>query len=184
LTGPDCSNRPTEGTLLLDEISAMPYELQSKLLRVLQEDYIRRVGGTTDIPIDVRIIATVNEPPDQLIAAGKLRKDLYYRLNVVSISIPPLRARKDDIPILTDAFIDKHDKKYEKEVWMVSDGTMNRLMEYDYPGNVRELENIIAQSVSMVESEHVLTDRLLQMPMQVEALGRDLEDGPGKGPLE
>jgi len=171
------------GTLLLDEISAMPYELQSKLLRVLQEDYIRRVGGTTDIPIDVRIIATVNEPPDKLIAAGKLRKDLYYRLNVVSISIPPLRARKDDIPILTDAFIEKHDKKYEKEVWMVSDGAMDRLKDYDYPGNVRELENIIAQSVSMVESEHVLTDRLLQMPMQVEALGRDLEEWTRKGPL-
>ena len=79
------------GTLLLDEISAMPYELQSKLLRVLQEDYIRRVGGTQDIPVDTRIIATVNEDPLKLIGEGKLRKDLYYRLNVVNLSIPPLR---------------------------------------------------------------------------------------------
>lgn len=93
------------GTLLLDEISAMPYDLQSKLLRVLQEDYIRRVGGTKDIPIDVRIIATVNEFPEDLIEQGKLRKDLYYRLNVVSISLPSLNERKDDIPLLTDNFL-------------------------------------------------------------------------------
>ncbi|TDP58938.1 sigma-54 interaction domain-containing protein [Aminicella lysinilytica] len=171
------------GTLLLDEISAMPYELQSKLLRVLQEDYIRRVGGTTDIPVDVRIIATVNEPPEVLMAEGKLRKDLYYRLNVVSISIPPLRNRKDDIPVLTDAFLDKHNKRFDKEVWMVSEAAMARLCKYDYPGNIRELENIIVQSVSMAETEHVLTDRLLQMPMQVQALGKDIEQWDRQGPL-
>lgn len=171
------------GTLLLDEISAMPYELQSKLLRVLQEDYIRRVGGSRDIPIDVRIIATVNEPPEKLIAEGKLRKDLYYRLNVVSISVPPLRTRKDDIPVLIEAFLDKHNKKFGKEVWMVSEKAMQRLTEYDYPGNVRELENIIIQSISMVESEHVLNERLLQMPMQVQAIGRDLDKWDRKGPL-
>lgn len=171
------------GTLLLDEISAMPYDLQSKLLRVLQEDYIRRVGGTSDIPIDVRIIATVNEPPEKLIAEGKLRKDLYYRLNVVSIAIPPLRDRKDDIPVLTDAFLEKHNKKYNKEVWMVSEPALARLCGYNYPGNVRELENIIVQSVAMAETEHVLTERLLQMPMQVEAIGRDLERWDRKGPL-
>ncbi len=171
------------GTLLLDEISAMPYELQSKLLRVLQEDYIRRVGGTTDIPVDVRIIATVNEPPEVLMAEGKLRKDLYYRLNVVSISIPPLRNRKDDIPVLTDAFLDKHNKKFDKQVWMVSEAAMARLCKYDYPGNIRELENIIIQSVSMAETEHVLTDRLLQMPMQVQALGKDIEQWDRQGPL-
>lgn len=90
------------GTLLLDEISAMPYDLQSKLLRVLQEDYIRRVGGMKDIPINVRIIATVNEPPEELIARGSLRKDLFYRLNVVNIKIPALRERLDDIPILAE----------------------------------------------------------------------------------
>lgn len=171
------------GTLLLDEISAMPYELQSKLLRVLQEDYIRRVGGTEDIPIDVRIIATVNETPDKLMAEGKLRKDLYYRLNVVSISIPPLRKRKDDIPLLADAFLEKHNKRFEKEVWMVAEPALKRLCEYDYPGNVREMENIIVQSISMAETEHVLTDRLLQMPMQVEAIGKDAEQWDRKGPL-
>ena len=134
------------GTLLLDELSAMPYDLQSKLLRVLQEDYIRRVGGTKDIPIDVRIIATVNEAPEKLIAEGLLRKDLYYRLNVVGISIPPLRERKDDIPVLVDSFLEKYNKKYDKQIWMVSENALQRLCAYNYPGNVRELENIIIQS--------------------------------------
>lgn len=152
------------GTLLLDEISAMPYELQSKLLRVLQENYVRRVGGNKDIPIRVRIIATVNEPPETLIEQGKLRKDLYYRLNVINISIPSLRERPDDIPVLAERFLEKHNKRFEKELWMVSDEAVKKLQKYDYPGNVRELENIIEQTVSMAEKEHVLTEKLLSMP--------------------
>ena len=172
------------GTLLLDEVSAMPYELQSKLLRVLQEDYIRRVGGTTDIPIDVRIIGTVNEFPEKLIEEGKLRKDLYFRLNVVSIAIPPLRSRLDDIPLLTEKLLDKHNERFEKEVWMVSEGAMDRLCEYDYPGNVRELENVIMQSVAMADTEHVLTEKLLQMPMQMKAIGADAEKWDRQGPLD
>ena len=171
------------GTLLLDEISAMPYELQSKLLRVLQERYIRRVGGTRDIPIDVRIIATVNEPPQKLIEEGKLRRDLYYRLNVVGLSIPPLRARKDDIPVLVDAFLAKYDDQYGKEVWMVSDQAMKKLSSYEYPGNVRELENILAQSVAMADSEHVLNARHLQMPSNMDGLERDVVRWQQKGPL-
>ena len=146
------------GTLLLDELSAMPYDLQSKLLRVLQEDYIRRVGGTKDIPIDVRIIATVNEAPEKLIAEGLLRKDLYYRLNVVGISIPPLRERKDDIPVLVDSFLEKYNKKYDKQIWMVSENALQRLCAYNYPGNVRELENIIIQPLNeyMAEMEKMI----------------------------
>ncbi len=152
------------GTLLLDEISAMPYDLQSKLLRVLQENYVRRVGGNKDIPIAVRIIATVNEPPEELIAAGKLRKDLYYRLNIINISIPPLRERLDDIPHLTERFLEKHNKRFGKELWMVSEEANKKLQKYDYPGNVRELENIIEQAVSMADREHILTEKLLSMP--------------------
>lgn len=172
------------GTLLLDEISAMPYELQSKLLRVLQEDYIRRVGGTTDIPIDVRIIATVNEPPEKLIETGALRKDLYYRLNVVSIAIPPLRDRLDDIPVLTEKLLEKQNNRFNKELWMVSQHAVERLSEYDFPGNVRELENIIMQSVAMADTEHVLTEKLLQMPMQLKAIGADADKWGRKGPLD
>ena len=155
------------GTLLLDEISAMPYDLQSKLLRVLQENYIRRVGGMKDIPVDVRIIATVNEPPEDLMAHGKLRKDLYYRLNVVNISIPPLRERARDIIVLAERFLEKHNKRFGKEIWMISDGAARKLRSYEYPGNVRELENIIEQAVSMADREHVLTEKLLTMPGSV-----------------
>ncbi len=144
------------GTLLLDEVSAMPYELQGKLLRVLQEDYIRRVGGSKDIPVDVRIIATVNEPAEKLMAEGALRKDLYYRLNIVGLNLPPLRERWEDIPVLADWFLKKHNEKFGKEVWMIADKAMEKLQSHDYPGNVRELENIIMSAVSMAEKEHVL----------------------------
>ena len=146
------------GTLLLDEVSAMPIGLQGKLLRVLQEEYIRRVGGTKDIPIDVRIISTINEPAEELIERGALRRDLYYRLGTVRISIPPLRERKDDIPILSSAFLKKYNERFDKEIWMLSDGAKSKLMNYDYPGNVRELENIIMSAVSMADEDHVITE--------------------------
>lgn len=147
------------GTLLLDEINSMPYELQGKLLRVLQEDYIRRVGGSKDIPIDVRIIATVNEPAEALIKQGKLRKDLYYRIKIIPIDVPPLRERRDDILLLAEQFIDKHNKRYNKNVWMLSDKAKEKLLNYDYPGNVRELENIIMAAISMIDDENVITDK-------------------------
>lgn len=148
------------GTLLLDEVSAMPIGLQGKLLRVLQEEYIRRVGGTKDIPIDVRIISTINEPAKDLINRGALRQDLYYRLGTLSITIPPLRDRKDDIPLLINSFLKKYNERFDKEIWMISDGAEAKLMKHDYPGNVRELENIIMAAVSMAEEgQHVLTDR-------------------------
>lgn len=151
------------GTLLLDEISAMPYDLQGKLLRVLQEDYIRRVGGTRDIPIDVRIIATVNEPASRLIESGKLRKDLYYRLSIIPINLPPLRERRDDILLLAEAFLEKHNRKSGKQVWMLSESAKAKLLDHDYPGNVRELENIIMAGVSMIDNEHVLTEEHLNI---------------------
>ena len=163
------------GTLLLDEVSAMPYELQSKLLRVLQEDYLRRVGGTHDIPVDTRIIATVNEDPLKLIQEGKLRKDLYYRLNVVNISIPPLRERKDDIPLLVSRFLSENNLRFKKEIWMASDDALRTLSGYDYPGNVRELENIIIQAAALAGDEHVLSEDLLQMPILAEVSGQDIE---------
>ena len=145
------------GTLLLDEVSAMPYELQSKLLRVLQEKYIRRVGGSKDILVDVRIIATVNESPQELIERGALRPDLYYRLNVIGINIPPLRERRSGIPILADRFVKKYNEEYGREIWMIADAALEKLKNYDYPGNVRELENIIMSAVSLAEEDHVLT---------------------------
>ena len=111
-----------------------------------------------------RIIATVNEPPEELMAQGKLRKDLYYRLNVVNLWIPALRERPDDIPALAEAFLHKHNKRFGKQLWAISEEAIVKLKQYDYPGNARELENLIEQAVSMADKEHVLSDKMLAMP--------------------
>lgn len=145
------------GTILLDEINSMPYELQPKLLRVIQENYIRRVGGSSDIPIDVRIITTCNEPPEKILKEGKLRKDLFYRLNVIQINVPPLRDRKDDVILLAKMFVDKYNERFNKHVTNFSDEVYEYLLKYEYPGNVRELENIIMSAISMCDdNEHIL----------------------------
>ncbi|HHZ01426.1 MAG TPA: sigma 54-interacting transcriptional regulator [Tissierellia bacterium] len=145
------------GTLLLDEINSMPYELQAKLLRVLQENYIRRVGGTKDIPIDVRIIATSNEHPEKILREKKVRKDLFYRLNVIHISIPPLRERTEDILLLAKMFVDKYNKRFNKNIKGFSHEAKEYLLKHQYPGNVRELENIVMSAISMAdENERIL----------------------------
>lgn len=151
------------GTLLLDEINSMPYDTQAKLLRVLQEGYVRRVGGTKDIPIDVRIIASSNELPEEIVGSGKIRKDLYYRLNIININIPPLRERKDDVLILSEKFIEKYNKKFNKDVWILSDKSKEKLLNYDFPGNIRELENIIMGAISLLDDEHVITDNYISI---------------------
>ncbi len=157
------------GTLLLDEISAMPYDLQSKLLRVLQEGYIRRVGGTKDMPVDVRIIATVNENPLKLIEEGALRKDLYYRLNIVNLHIPPLRERREDIPLLVKYFLKKHNKELGRRIESISDQALKKLLNYDYSGNVRELENIIMSAVAISENQKVLNSDYIYIDKQRDA---------------
>lgn len=156
------------GTLLLDEINSMPYDTQAKLLRVLQEGYVRRVGGTKDIPIDVRIIASSNETPSFIVETGKIRKDLYYRLNIININIPPLRERKDDILILSEKFIEKYNKKFNKDVWILSDKSKEKLLNYDFPGNIRELENIIMGAISLLDDEHVITDNYISIHSELD----------------
>ena len=150
---PGLFEQANKGTLLLDEINSMPMMLQAKLLRVLQEGYVRRVGGTKDIPIDVRVIATTNESPSVILNEHKIRKDLYYRLNVIHIEIPPLRDRENDIPILCKKFITKYNKKLEKNVPSISDEAIRVLNNYDWQGNVRELENAIYSTMSMMEDD-------------------------------
>ncbi len=135
------------GTLFIDEVGDIPLSTQVKLLRVLQEHQIERIGSSSPIDVDVRVIAATNRNLEEMVSNGEFREDLYYRLNVVKISIPPLRERKTDIPLLVDHFIRKYAALNEKEVSGVSREVMDKLMKYRYPGNVRELENIIEQAV-------------------------------------
>ncbi|MCB2288964.1 sigma 54-interacting transcriptional regulator [Clostridium sp. CS001] len=146
------------GTILLDEVNSLEPYLQSKLLRVLQEGYIRPIGGTKDIDIDVRIIATLNEEPEKLIESGKLRKDFYYRLCVMRINIPPLRERKDDIPIFVDRLIERYNKIICKNIMGIDKVMMRKLQEYNWPGNIRELTNVIEAAINMADYNSILTE--------------------------
>ncbi|MBZ2173688.1 sigma 54-interacting transcriptional regulator [Schnuerera sp. xch1] len=136
------------GTLLLDEINSMSYGLQAKLLRVLQEGYIRRIGGIKDIPIDVKIIATTNEEPTKSIENGTLRKDLFFRLNVIYIKIPPLRERKKDILVLSKYLINKYNRILGRDIAGIDDDVLEAFYNYSWYGNVRELENCIEAAMN------------------------------------
>ncbi|MEJ2616043.1 MAG: sigma 54-interacting transcriptional regulator [Ignavibacteriaceae bacterium] len=136
-----------EGTIFLDEIGELPLELQAKLLRVLQEGEFERLGGTIPIHVDVRVIAATNRDLENALKEGTFREDLYYRLNVFPIKIPPLRERKEDIPVLVNHFINKHCKKIGKKIESISPKLMKNLINYDWPGNVRELENVIERAI-------------------------------------
>lgn len=131
------------GTLFLDEIGEMPYELQTRLLRVIEEGTIRRIGSSREVPIDVRIIAATNKNLREEMEKGTFRKDLYYRLNVLPLRLPPLRERIDDIPLLFNYFMERKATRLNKKVVQVSDEYMEKLMGYNWPGNIRELENMV-----------------------------------------
>ena len=154
------------GTLLLDEINSMNFNLQSKLLRVLQEGYIRRVGGLSDTPVDVRIIATINADPLLEIKEQRLRKDLYYRIGVINICLPPLRERREDIPLLIRHFINEYNKILSKDVWYISEEVEKNLFSHSWPGNVRELKNYIEGAMNMVTSGHIISKEHFASSMQ------------------
>lgn len=143
------------GTIFLDEINSMPLHLQSKMLRVLQDGSFRSIGSKELKTVDVKIITSINEEPLKAIAEGKLRKDIYYRLNVLNISIPPLRDRKDDILPLVNFYISRYNKIFRKNVKYVSTDLCEKLKKYDWPGNVRELENVIAYGISVVDNTKI-----------------------------
>ncbi len=145
------------GTLLLDEINSLSPILQAKLLRAIQEKTIRRIGGTHEKEIDVRIIATINEDPFEAIAHNRLREDLYYRLSVVTLCLPPLRERKEDIPALVQHFIEKYNTQFGLNVTDVDVNVREFFYAYDWPGNVRELEHIIEGSMNLIEDETIIT---------------------------
>jgi PAS domain S-box-containing protein len=134
-------------TLCLDEIGELPLEVQAKLLRVIQHNEFERLGSSQTIKVDIRIVATTNRNLEEEVRKGRFRQDLYYRLNVFPITVPPLRQRKEDIPLLVDYFVAKFNKKTGKKIESVSKDTLNALKEYDWPGNVRELESIIERAV-------------------------------------
>jgi DNA-binding NtrC family response regulator len=148
------------GSIFLDEIGNIHLDTQSKLLRVIQEKEFMRVGGVDTVHVDVRIIAATNSELFALVKDGKFREDLYYRLNVISIQLPPLRERMDDIPLLSDYFIQKYCRENDKQPLHLTPQALNALMDYHWPGNVRELENVIERAVVLCRGETITVDLL------------------------
>ncbi len=148
------------GTIFLDEIGEIPLQTQVKLLRVLQEKTFKRVGSTEDITVNIRIMAATNKDLMQEVTQGRFREDLYYRLNVIHIQLPPLREKREDIPILAQHFLEKYNKQLDKDIKKISKEAMDALISYDYPGNVRELENIIERTVSLERGAAILPESL------------------------
>ena len=159
------------GSLFLDEIGEMPINLQAKLLRVLENGTFRRVGGTTDIKVDVRVISATNKDIKEEIASGRFREDLYYRLNVVPIHIPPLRERKEDIPLLVEHFL----KKISDQPKKVTPEAMRILIDYPWKGNVRELENVVERVVLLTEKEEIIP---AELPNEIIGYAEDIKEIP------
>jgi DNA-binding NtrC family response regulator len=162
----------TGGTLFLDEVGSMRLDLQAKILRALQEREVERVGGSRTIKIDVRVIAATNRDLKKAVEEGTFREDLYYRLNVVPITLPPLRQRREDIPLLVEHFIGKYDREFARKVKGFSAGATAALYHYDWPGNVRELENVIERAVALAQSDETIS--LRELPLEISILGGDV----------
>ncbi len=148
------------GTLFLDEVGELPVTIQVKLLRAIQERVIRRVGGTDDTKIEVRIIAATNRELEEMVSTGDFRQDLFYRLNVINIKTPALRERKEDIALLANHFLEKYNHRLSKAIGGISEDAMGVLQKYDYPGNVRELENVIERTVALEGGAMILPESL------------------------
>jgi Nif-specific regulatory protein len=148
------------GTLFLDEIGELPVNLQAKLLRALQEREFERVGGTRPVRVDFRLVAATNRDLEAAVKSGGFRQDLFYRLNVVSLTLPALRERKQDLPLLADYFIRKHAARCGRDRCTISPDVVHRFLNYDWPGNVRELENVIEQALVLGSGDAVVADDL------------------------
>jgi DNA-binding NtrC family response regulator len=150
-----CFELANNGTLLLDEIAEMPFLLQAKLLRVLEDKTVRRLGSTRETNIDVRVIAATNKDPYKAVQQGTLREDLLYRLNVITIKLPPLREHRDDIPLLVQHMIEELSRRHNKTARLISHEGMDALLSYHWPGNIRELRNVIERAVVICEGEQI-----------------------------
>ena len=160
------------GTIFLDEIAETTPTMQAKLLRVLQQKEIQRVGGEDVIPVDVRIVAATNRDLEVEVAEGRFREDLFYRLNVMPLNVPPLRERLDDIPLLADYFLNRYAEKNRKAVKGFTPMAMDMLLKYDWPGNVRELENAVERAVILLTGDHI-TEK--QLPLNIVKKHPDLD---------
>jgi len=170
------------GTLFLDEIGEIPVEMQVKLLRVLQESEFERVGGIKTIKVDVRLVTATNRDLLQDIAAGSFREDLYYRLNVVPIHIPPLRERREDIPLLLDHFLSKFNDRLKKQIGSVSADAIGRMVSYHWPGNIRELENMMERTMLFCEGPEI---QVSDLPPEIGSLPAGTVPGaPGAASLK
>jgi two-component system response regulator HydG len=155
------------GTLFLDEIGDMPFEVQAKLLRVLQDGTFKRLGGINTLRVNVRVVAATNKELSKEVASERFRQDLYYRLNVITIHLPPLRDRIQDIPLLAAHFLQKYARENHKEITAIQQEAMEHLMRYDWPGNVRELENVIERAVVLAKGSTItLADLYLEEPQE------------------
>ena len=148
------------GTVFLDEIGEMNTTMQVKLLRVLQDRRFRRLGGTEEVQADIRVIAATNQDLEKLVANGRFREDLFYRINVIPMHLPPLRERRDDIPLLAEHFLSKYAQQMKKPVRSIAHDTLALLQAYGWPGNVRELENVIERAVALEQTPAILPDSL------------------------
>lgn len=169
------------GTIFLDEIGDMTISTQVKLLRVLQEKEFERLGGTQTIKVDVRVICATHRDLENMVKEGKFREDLYYRINVFPITLPPLRDRKEDIPLLVDHFIEKYNKENKKNIKGINRAALDMLMAFNWPGNIRELENVIERSVVLCQKDLITTQELpanLQAPaeLNISSVGMSLPE--------
>jgi transcriptional regulator with PAS, ATPase and Fis domain len=161
---PGCFELAHEGTLFLDEIAEMNPGTQAKFLRILQDGLVRRLGGKTEISVDVRVLAATNHDPVKALRDGTFREDLYYRLNVVSLTIPPLRERREDIPVLIQAFLEEFDTKYDKRIRSVDEAVLRTLISQPWPGNVRELRNTIERAAIVCDGDLITSAHLPPAP--------------------
>ena len=169
------------GTLFLDEIAELDVGIQAKLLRALQERKIRRVGGTHEISVDVRVIAATNRDLRAMVADGRFRDDLYYRINVLSIDVPPLRERREDIPVLIDFFLKKHTKNTSRLITGLTPETRKLMIDYSWPGNVRQLESAIERAILLAENDKITLEDL---PTEVRQDAGPASEGTFKLPAE
>ncbi|HEX3557860.1 MAG TPA: sigma-54 dependent transcriptional regulator [Pyrinomonadaceae bacterium] len=167
-----CFELANGGTLLLDEISEMPFSLQAKLLRVLEDRKIRRLGGSHELPVDVRVLAATNRVPADSVRQGTFREDLLYRLNVITIDLPPLRRRKDDIPLLAQHLVAQLAERHARPARFLSPAAIDALQSHSWPGNVRELRNVIERAVIICSGEGIERHHLAPYPLEQRARSR------------